>query len=220
MVKLIPSLLSANKNKLKEELTLFEKMGINQFHIDMMDGIYVSRIAFDPKEIKQIREMTDGILDVHIMCQNVNQAITQLISIGVDHISIHVDIDENIEKLLARIDDSGLRSGLVINNANDRIKMIPFLDKIQMIQLMSVIPGVQGASFLPEVYDNAIKTKKSINLINPKIELKVDGSINLENMSALIEDGVDSFIVGTSLFQGNLENNIVQFQTYMTEVGK
>lgn len=201
MAKILPSIFGADLLNLKNEIEFLEKEKTEILHVDMMDGNFVSNIAFGDGQIKQLKENSNMIFDVHMMVQNPQDHIDNLISTGVEMISVHYESTPHIHNILQRIQQAGCKAGLVINPGTPEYVLKYLLDDIDYILIMTINPGTPGQSFIKNSIDKIINVKKMIG--NRSIEIQVDGGINDVIASEVAKAGADLIVVGGFLFSNN-----------------
>jgi ribulose-phosphate 3-epimerase len=212
MNPIFPSILSTNFFDLETKLRQFETRGIDYIHLDVMDGHFVDNISFGPSLARAIKGKFPFHLDAHLMVSNPEKVIPNFIAAGADWLSFHAEVDGDTAGLLQLIRDSGRRAGLVLNPDTPLERLWPFLDAVDYILLMSVFPGYGGQEFIPGTPERVAQLKREITRRKSRCLLQVDGGINSTNAVLLQEAGADLFVVGTSLFQAeNIEAMIEKF---------
>lgn len=206
MVKISPSILSADFSILKEEIQKLEEA--DYIHIDVMDGNFVPNLTFGPKLVKDIRKYTDKIFDVHLMVNNPENYIDSMADAGADIITIHYESCIHIDRVITRIKDKGLKAGLTLVPSTNENVLQYLLDKIDLILVMSVNPGFGGQKFLYSQLDKIRNIKKMIG--NRNIEIEVDGGINEETYKQVIEAGADVLVAGSYVFNSNDYNEVIR----------
>lgn len=206
MVKISPSILSADFSILKEEIQKLEEA--DYIHIDVMDGNFVPNLTFGPKLVKDIRKYTDKIFDVHLMVNNPENYIDSMADAGADIITIHYESCIHIDRVITRIKDKGLKAGLTLVPSTNENVLQYLLDKIDLILVMSVNPGFGGQKFLYSQLDKIRNIKKMIG--NRDIEIEVDGGINEETYKQVIEAGADVLVAGSYVFNSNDYNEAIR----------
>ncbi len=206
MVKISPSILSADFSILKEEIQKLEEA--DYIHIDVMDGNFVPNLTFGPKLVKDIRKYTDKIFDVHLMVNNPENYIDSMADAGADIITIHYESCIHIDRVITRIKDKGLKAGLTLVPSTNENVLQYLLDKIDLILVMSVNPGFGGQKFLYSQLDKIRNIKKMIG--NRNIEIEVDGGINEETYKQVIEAGADVLVAGSYVFNSNDYNEAIR----------
>ena len=199
MIKISPSILSADILKLEDEIKLLDKSNADYIHIDIMDGHYVPNITFGPNIVKSIRKITNKILDVHLMIQPVHPFIKDFIEAGSDIISFHPEADINAEKIIREIMDANIKAGIAIHPKIKVSDIENLLSIIQQVIVMTVTPGFGGQKFLQEQV-NKIKDLDEIRKNNNyNYDILVDGGVNIDNAKICKDNGADVLAVGSYL---------------------
>ena len=215
-IKISPSILSCNFNKLGEEIESLEKAGADLIHIDVMDGHFVPNITIGPEVIKKIRPLTKVPFDVHLMISPVDNFIEDFANAGSDIITIHPEATKDLKKSIELIKKFDKKVGISLNPDSEISLVEPYLNDIDLILVMSVNPGFAGQKFKPEVLKKLEKIKKIIVSKNLKIDLEIDGGINFRNSIDAKNAGANILVSGSTIFKennGDLKKNIGLLRT-------
>jgi len=200
MVKIAPSILSADFSKLGEEVLAVEKGGADYIHIDVMDGHFVPNITIGPLIVEAIRPVTKLPLDVHLMIENPDQYIEALAKAGADYITVHVEACRHLHRTIQSIKSFGIKAGVVLNPATPVETIQHIIGDIDMVLLMSVNPGFGGQRFIPEVLPKIKKVKALAEQKGVDIEIEIDGGVNPETAKDCIEAGATVLVAGSAVY--------------------
>lgn len=209
MVKISPSILSADFSKLGDEIIKVDKAGADYIHIDVMDGNFVPNISIGLPVIKSIRNKTEKIFDVHLMIDNPSRYIDEFIEAGADIITIHYEAEKHIDRAIDYIKSKGAKAGVSLNPGTPSFVLKDIIEKLDLVLIMSVNPGFGGQKFIPYSI-NKIKEVREMSLhINKDLLIEVDGGVDRNNSKAIIEAGANVLVAGSAIFgDGNLKENI------------
>ena len=216
LIKISPSILSADFSKLGSEIQNLEKAGADLIHIDVMDGHFVPNITIGPEIIHKIRRYSSLPFDVHLMISPVNNFIKNFADAGADIITIHPEATEDLVESVKKIKSLNKKAGVSLNPKTSVDKVLPVLHLIDLVLIMSVDPGFGGQKFIEKTLDKVKFLKKEITKKNLKVEIEIDGGINFENSKKAKDAGVDILVSGTTIFkenEGNLKKNIQTLKT-------
>ncbi|MGI6214538.1 MAG: ribulose-phosphate 3-epimerase [Christensenellales bacterium] len=210
MITIAPSILAADPLNMEEDIRRVLSCGIDTLHIDVMDAHFVPNLSYGPAIVKAIRQKFPNVrLDTHLMMDNPYKYIDAFFSAGSDEITVHAEIEENIQDILTKIRSLGAKAGLSIKPKTPAEALEPYLDKLDLILIMSVEPGFGGQKMMPETLG---KLKKLRN-VGYKNALSIDGGINEENAETAVKNGADRLVMGTAVFKSeNLQKTIEKLQ--------
>ena len=210
MVKIAPSILSADFSKLGEEVIKLHDAGADFIHIDVMDGEFVPNISFGMPVIKAIRNKTDKVFDVHLMINNPQRYIDDFIEAGADIITLHYESEKHLDRAIQYIKSKGVKAAVALNPATPVCVLKNIIANLDMVLIMSVNPGFGGQSFIPYSLDKIREVKQmAIEANNEDILIQVDGGIDSNNVKDVVEAGANVIVAGSAVFKnGNIEENI------------
>lgn len=201
MVKVAPSILSADFAHLGQEIKDITAAGANLVHLDIMDGHFVPNLTFGPALIKSIRSFTEIPFDVHLMLTNPQNFIEPFAKADADMITIHLESDDNIQDTISIIKKFGCKAGLSLRPKTNINKLIPFLPMIDLVLIMSVEPGFGGQTFQKEALKKIADLK---DLIGQKpVQISVDGGVNDITAPACRLAGADILVAGNYIFKSD-----------------
>ena len=203
-----PSLLAANFFDLPSQMKLLKEGNIEILHLDVMDGMFVPSISFGMPVISSLRKSVDFFFDVHMMVENPERYIEDFYKSGANGITIHFEACKHIDRTISQIKSFGLRSGISINPAPPVSFLQNIVSEVDMVLIMSVNPGFGGQKFIPYSIDKIKELSKMRAERNQKLLIQVDGGVDVNNIKSLSDAGVDEFVAGSSVFKGDILNNI------------
>jgi ribulose-phosphate 3-epimerase len=210
MVKIAPSILSANFLKLGEEIKATEKSGADIIHIDIMDGHFVPNITIGPFIVESIRKITSLPLDVHLMIEEPDTYLRDFIKAGADYITVHYEASVHLHRTVQWIKEGGVKAGVSLNPATPVWSLEHIFPDISLVLLMSVNPGFGGQEFIPQIIDKISALKKFIEEKGLSTLIEVDGGVNLDNAHNVVSAGADILVMGSAFFNSQDYRSIVK----------
>lgn len=200
MIKLAPSILSADFSMLADSVAQVEKAGCEYLHIDVMDGHFVPNLTFGPVVIKSIRKKSDMVFDCHLMIENADRYLEEFAKAGADIITVHQEACTHLHRTVHRIKELGCKAGVSLNPATSLITLEEILPDLDMVLLMSVNPGFGGQKFIEQSLDKIRRLKKMIDEGGYLIDIQVDGGITPDNIAQVVKAGANILVAGSSIF--------------------
>ena len=215
---LAPSVLAADFNILGRQIKETEEQGAEYLHIDVMDGIFVPSISFGMPLINSIRETSRQFFDVHLMIVDPIRYIKEFAECGADGITFHLEAAKDVDAVIERIHEFGLKAGISIKPGTPLNAVYPYLTKVEMVLLMSVEPGFGGQVFMPEAYDRIRQLRNYINENDLPVKIEVDGGVGKKNVREVIAAGTDICVAGSAVFKKrSISENISYFMEAFQE---
>lgn len=201
MIKIAPSILSADFAELGRAVKEIDEAGADYIHIDVMDGHFVPNITFGLPVIEAVRPYSDKPFDVHLMIEKPERYIADFARAGADIISVHVEVCPHVHRTIQQIKEAGCRAGVVLNPATPVEMITHILPDVDLVLLMTVNPGFGGQAFIPNVLDKIRAVKKAADVVNPELEIEVDGGVSRETAKDCLEAGANVLVSGSALFK-------------------
>ncbi len=210
MVKIAPSILSADFSKLGDEIKAVEQAGADWIHVDVMDGHFVPNITIGPGVIADIRKVTELPLDVHLMIEDPDRYIKDFAEAGADILTVHVEACRHLNRTLHYIKEQQVRAGVVLNPATPLSSLEEVLHEIDMVLLMSVNPGFGGQEFISSLLDKTLNLKEIMEHYEHEFDLEVDGGIKPDNAADIKGAGANVLVAGSAIFGSGDYNKAIQ----------
>jgi ribulose-phosphate 3-epimerase len=200
MIKIAPSILSADFSRLGEDIQAVDQAGADYIHVDVMDGHFVPNITIGPLVVDALRKVTDKPLDVHLMIENPDLYIPEFARAGADIITVHQEAVPHLHRTVQLIKSLGKKAGVSLNPATPVETLDVILDELDLVLIMSVNPGFGGQSFIPSALDKIRALRRRIMQRGLATELEVDGGVKIDNIGEVVAAGADVLVAGSAIF--------------------
>jgi len=198
MIKIAPSILSADFAALGADIARVESAGADQLHVDVMDGRFVPNITIGPPVVAAVRKRTRLPLDVHLMIVEPERYISEFVAAGADMVTIHLEACTHLQRTLAQIRELGAKAGVALNPSTPASALEYVLDDLDLVLVMSVNPGFGGQSFIPSAH-RKIREVRALLGARPA-DVSVDGGVKAGLAKSLAEDGASVLVAGSAIF--------------------
>jgi ribulose-phosphate 3-epimerase len=200
MVKISPSILSADFARLGDEIRAIERGGADYVHVDVMDGHFVPNITIGPLVVDAVKKITELPLDVHLMIENPDLYIPDFAKAGADIITVHQEAVPHLHRTVQLIKGLGRKAGVSINPATPASTLEMILAELDLVLVMTVNPGFGGQSFIESCLPKIRELRQQIETRGLAVELEVDGGVKIDNIGRIAAAGADVFVAGSAVF--------------------
>ncbi len=203
MIKISPSILSADFGNMERDIHGLEKAGAEYVHVDIMDGHFVPNLSMGIPMVSALRKITNMVLDVHLMIDRPIRYVERFCEAGADILTVHVEADteENTLEALRKIRACGVKAAICVKPKTPAEAVLPYLDLCSLVLVMTVEPGFGGQSFMEDMMPKVAQIRKYINERNPECELEVDGGVNETTGKTCIAAGANVLVAGSAYFK-------------------
>ena len=218
MIKIAPSILSADFGALGEEIARVEAAGADWLHVDVMDGHFVPNLTIGPPVVEAIRKRTQLPLDVHLMIEAPERSLAAFAAAGADLLTVHAEACPHLDRTLHQIHELGAKAGVALNPSTSPVVLEYVLDALDLVLVMSVNPGFGGQAFIPTSY---AKIRQVRALLGPRsVDVSVDGGVKLEHAAPLVAHGATVLVAGSLIFGSPDPGRVVKRLRDAAEVSK
>ena len=203
MIKIAPSILSADFSRLGEDVQAVDRAGADYIHVDVMDGHFVPNITIGPLVVEALRKVTNKPLDVHLMIENPDRYIPEFAKAGADIITVHQEAVPHLHRTVQLIKSLGKQAGVSLNPATPVETLDLILDELDLVLVMSVNPGFGGQAFIPSALDKIRALRQRITQRGLATELQVDGGVKIDNIREVVAAGANVLVAGSAVFNSD-----------------
>ncbi len=200
MVKIAPSILSADFARLGEGLQAIAEGGADIIHFDVMDGHFVPNITVGLPVVKAVRAVSKLPIDTHLMITQPARYVEEFVAAGANMVSVHVEADPHLHRTLAAIRNKGAQAGVVLNPGTPLSTLEEILPYADYVLLMSVNPGFGGQKFIPTLVDKVRRLRRMIDERGLRVSIEIDGGIDLTNAAEVVAAGAEILVAGSAIF--------------------
>ncbi len=212
MIRLAPSILSADFSRLGDSVAMIERAGAHLIHVDVMDGHFVPNISFGAAVMKSLSGKTTLPFDVHLMIEDPDRYLEDFVTEQTEYITVHQEACVHLNRTIQHIKSMGVKAGVALNPATSLSTLDFSIEDADMVLVMSVNPGFGGQKFIPSAIEK-VKELRTLKMErNPRLKIEIDGGINLDNVKTVTDAGVEIVVAGSSGFgAGDVERNVREF---------
>jgi len=222
VVKIAPSILSADFARLGEQVRDAEAAGADWIHVDVMDGNFVPNITIGPLVVRAMRPVTRLPLDLHLMIEGPERYLADFVRAGADRLTVHVETCPHLHRTIQQIKELGVPAGVTLNPATPLSHLEEVLPEVDLVLVMSVNPGFGGQSYIPSSTTRLARLRAMLDDIGSQAELQVDGGVNPSTIATVVEAGATVLVVGSAVFndRASVGDNIRQLRELADSVSR
>lgn len=209
MIKIAPSILSADFSMLGQAAADMQKFGADILHVDVMDGHFVPNITIGPVVVKSLRRWATIPFDVHLMISRPLDYIDVFADAGADVISFHPEAESDVGETIRKIKEKGVKPALAIKPATEASSIFPYLDELYMVLVMTVEPGFGGQSFMADMLDKIRQVKAEVERRGLSVNIEVDGGISPETAPLVAKAGANWLVAGSAIFNADSPKDMI-----------
>lgn len=217
MIKLSPSILSADFANLQRDIAIAVDAGAEYVHVDVMDGHFVPNLTIGAPVVKALRKATDAPLDVHLMISDPDKYLDDFIKAGSDIITVHYESNGDTLEQVRKIKAAGIKACVSVKPGTSADVLLPLLSELDMVLIMTVEPGFGGQGYMDSCTDKIRQIRKAIEENSYNCELEIDGGAKLTNTADIVAAGADVIVAGSAVFGGDIAGNVKEFHKVFEE---
>lgn len=202
MIRLAPSILSADFARLGHEISAAERGGADLIHVDVMDGHFVPNITIGPPVVRAIKRVATVPLDVHLMIQEPDRYLDDFVDAGASMLSVHVEVLPHLHRTIAAIKKRGAKAGVVLNPSTPVVMIEEVAGDVDFVLVMSVNPGFGGQTFIPRSVEKIRAVRRVLEGARNPAPIEVDGGVDLTTVAHVVQAGAEILVAGHAIFGG------------------
>lgn len=194
-------MIASDFTHIADEVAACESAGARWLHVDVMDGHFVPTITVGPLFVESLKRITKLPLDVHLMIENPEKHIEAFAKAGASHLTVHVEVCADLEKVIGQIKSLGCAAGVTLRPATPLSTIESVLSQVDIVLVMSVNPGFSGQSFMPEMIERVREVRSKLDALGSKAHVEVDGGMSLTTIPLVKAAGANAFVTGNAAFK-------------------